>query len=345
MTVLVTGGAGYIGSHTAKGLAAAGITAIAYDNLTTGHPWAVQWGPLVTGDVSDAALLRSTIREYGVNAVLHFAANALVGESVLDPRKYYRNNLMNSIELLDAMLETGVRHIVFSSTCAIYGDPQSHCLSEDHPQLPVNPYGETKLAIERALQSYGRAYGIESVCLRYFNAAGADPDDDIGECREPETHLIPLILEAALDRTRPISIFGTDFPTPDGSAVRDYVHVSDLADAHVGALRFLANGGSRTAFNLGTGRGHSVFEVIDTVERVTGRTVPTVIAPRRAGDPPRLIADTGRARSELQWTPQRNLDDMIRSAWKFRLGPRFTAERSSRRASGNRAKSASSAAN
>jgi UDP-glucose 4-epimerase len=234
-------------------------------------------------------------------------------------RKYYRNNLINSIELFDAIVETGVRHIVFSSTCATYGDPRSDYLDEEHPQLPVNPYGETKLAIERALQWYGKAYGIESVCLRYFNAAGADPAGDIGECHEPETHLIPLILDAAFDRTRPVSVFGTDYPTPDGSAVRDYVHVSDLADAHVGALRFLSGGGSSTALNLGTGRGQSVRDVIDAVERVTGRTVPRVFAPRRAGDPPRLVAAAKRARRELKWIPQRGLDEIVQSAWKFRL--------------------------
>jgi len=318
MKVLVTGGAGYIGSHTCKALATAGITPVTYDNLSTGHAWAVQWGPLITGDLSDPAQLRSTIRKHGATGVLHFAASAAVGESVHDPRKYYRNNLINSIELFDAMVENGVRHIVFSSTCATYGVPQSDYLDEEHPQLPVNPYGDTKLAIERALKWYGQAYGIKSACLRYFNAAGADPDGDIGECHQPETHLIPLVLDAAFDRTRPVSIFGTDYPTPDGSAVRDYVHVSDLANAHVAALLLLFAGGSSTALNLGTGRGHSVREVIDAVERVTGRTVPTALAPRRAGDPPRLVAAAKRARRELKWIPQRGLDEIVQSAWNFR---------------------------
>jgi UDP-glucose-4-epimerase GalE len=323
MKVLVTGGAGYIGSHTAKALAATGITPVTYDNLSTGHAWAVQWGPLITGDLSDTALLRSTILKYDVKAVLHFAASAAVGESVRNPRKYYRNNLFNSIDLFDAMVDTGVKHIVFSSTCATYGDPQSDYLDEAHPQLPVNPYGETKFAIERALHWYGGAYGIKSVCLRYFNAAGADPDGDIGECHDPETHLIPLVLDAAFDQTRPVSIFGTDYPTPDGSAIRDYIHVSDLAEAHVSALRFLMGGGPSTALNLGTGKGYSVRDVIRAVERVTGHPVRTVLAPRRAGDPPRLVAAASRAKSELNWIPQRGLDDIVQTAWNFRVHPRF----------------------
>ena len=321
MNVLVTGGAGYIGSHTCKALAEAGWSAVTYDNLSTGHEWAVKWGPLVIGDLCDAPLLRRTIRRYDVKAVVHFAASSLVGESVRHPREYFRNNLVNTLGLLDAMLDCGVTSMVFSSTCATYGEPQSESLDETHPQMPVNPYGETKLAIERALRWYGDAYGIRSVCLRYFNAAGADQDAEIGELHEPETHLVPLVLEAALDPQRPVSIFGTNFPTPDRSAVRDYIHVSDLAAAHVRALGLLAAGGGSVSLNLGTGRGHSVREVIASVERVVGRKVRTIEAPRRAGDPAMLVAAAQLARTVLKWQPRRSdLDDIVRSAWQWRTG-------------------------
>ncbi len=320
MNVLVTGGAGYIGSHTCKALAKAGLTPITYDNLSTGHKWAVRWGPLVIGDLRDQSLLRSTMRNHAVKAVFHFAANSAVGESVQNPRKYYGNNLVNSVGLFDAMLDIGVKRIVFSSTCATYGDPQSEFLDETHPQSPVNPYGETKMAIERALQWYGKAYGIEWVSLRYFNAAGADENGEIGEQHEPETHLIPLVLEAALNAAQPVHIFGTDYPTPDGTAIRDYIHVADLADAHVRALRFLESGAASTALNLGTGRGYSVREVIAAVERATGRTVSVIEAGRRAGDPPRLVAAADRANAELKWQTWRSLDNIVQSAWLWRIG-------------------------
>src|SRR5262245_3312033 len=238
MRILVTGGAGYIGSHTCKALEQLGHLPVTYDNLSTGHRWAVRWGPLVVGDLADTALLAQTLREYNIEAVFHFAANSLVGESQKNPRKYYSNNLVNSLGMLDTMLDTGIRRLVFSSTCATYGQPQSDLIDENHPQRPVNAYGETKLAIERALHWYSAAYGLQYVALRYFNAAGASGDGEIGEAHDPETHLIPLVLEAAISPERRVSIFGTDYPTPDGTAIRDYIHVEDLADAHVLALGY-----------------------------------------------------------------------------------------------------------
>jgi UDP-glucose-4-epimerase GalE len=259
------------------------------------------------------------MRKYHVDAVFHFAANSAVGESIHNPRKYYGNNLVNSIGLFDAMLDVGVHRIVLSSTCAIYGDPQAESLDETHPQKPVNPYGETKLAIERALEWYGRAYGIDWVALRYFNAAGADEEGEIGELHDPETHLIPLVLEAALDATRHIRIFGTDYPTSDGTAIRDYIHVTDLADAHICAFRYMTTRTSGT-FNLGTGLGHSVREVVAAVQKVTARIVPTVEAARRAGDPPRLVASNIRAAGELKWKAKRSLEEIIQTAWQWRVG-------------------------
>ncbi|HUC12230.1 MAG TPA: UDP-glucose 4-epimerase GalE, partial [Stellaceae bacterium] len=261
-SILVTGGAGYIGSHACKRLAHAGYRPVVYDNLSRGHREAVRWGPLVEGDLADGARLRAAIVEYRVAAVMHFAAYAYVGESVTNPALYYRNNLAGSLSLLEAMRESGVGEIVFSSTCATYGTPDIVPIRESAPQSPVNPYGETKLAIERALHWYGQAYGLRSVALRYFNAAGADPEGEIGECHEPETHLVPLVLQAALGQRSHIDIFGTDYPTPDGTAIRDYVHVDDLATAHLRALERLRGGGDSIAVNLGTGSGCSVREVI-----------------------------------------------------------------------------------
>jgi UDP-glucose-4-epimerase GalE len=319
MRILVTGGAGYIGSHTCKTLAQAGYLPITYDNLSTGHRWAVRWGPLVEGDLRDTTRLVQTLRAYNIEAVFHFAANSLVGESQRNPRKYYHNNLVNSLGLLDAMLDAGVQQLVFSSTCATYGEPQAESMDEDHPQRPVNPYGESKLAIERALHWYSAAYGLQYAALRYFNAAGASADGEIGEAHDPETHLIPLVLEAAMNPERPISIFGTDYPTPDGTAIRDYIHVEDLADAHVLALRYLAEKATSDAFNLGTGAGYSVREVIAEAEAATGRRVAFVEDRRRDGDPPRLIAAASRAQTELQWAARRSMAEMIQSAWKWML--------------------------
>jgi UDP-glucose-4-epimerase GalE len=317
-TILVTGGAGYIGSHACKALAAAGYTPVAYDNLVYGHRDAVRWGPLVEADLADGARLADTIRRHGIAAVMHFAAFAYVGESVEKPEIYFRNNVGNTLTLLDAMLETGVRHIVFSSTCATYGTPETVPIAETTPQRPVNPYGETKLMMERALHWYGVAHGIRHVALRYFNAAGADPEGETGEDHAPETHLIPLVLYAALGRRPQIDVFGTDYPTPDGSAVRDYIHVQDLAEAHVRALDYLRADGASTALNLGTGEGHSVREVIAAAERVTGRTIARREVGRRPGDPPALVADARRAREVLGWTPRlSDLDSIIATAWAW----------------------------
>lgn len=316
--VLVTGGAGYIGSHAAKALAARGFVPVAYDNLIYGHPWAVQWGPLVEGDVTDRAKLLDTMRRYEIAAVMHFAAFAYVGESMAKPERYFNNNVGGSLALLDAALEAGVRHVVFSSSCATYGTPQQLPITEDTPQSPVNPYGETKLIVERALRWYGAAHPLTWVSLRYFNAAGADPEGALGELHLPETHLIPLVLEAALGGSA-VEIYGDDYPTRDGTCVRDYIHVSDLADAHVRALDYLFGCGASIALNLGTGEGYTVREVIQAVQAVTGRDVPHRIAPRRPGDPPVLVADPGLATRVLGWHPQYSaLDTIVRTAWSWR---------------------------
>ncbi len=319
--VLVTGGAGYIGSHACKALAAAGYRPVVFDNLSRGHREAVRWGPLVEGELADGALLSAAIDRYRVAAVMHFAAYAYVGELVADPALYYRNNLNGTLSLLDAMRETGVDKIVFSSTCATYGIPAGVPISETAPQLPVNPYGETKLAIERALHWYGEAYGMRSVSLRYFNAAGADPEGEIGERHDPETHLVPLVLQAALGRRPHVEIYGTDYPTPDGTAIRDYIHVRDLATAHLRALEHLYAGRGSAALNLGTGSGHSVREVIAAAEAVSGRPVPWCPAPRRPGDPPALVADPSRAAELLGWRAElSDLETIMRTALAWHRG-------------------------
>jgi UDP-arabinose 4-epimerase len=316
--ILVTGGAGYVGSHACKVLARAGYRPVVFDNLSRGRREAVRWGPLVEGDLADEARLTAALGEHRVSAVMHFAAYAYVGESVAEPALYYRNNLGGTLSLLEAMRHAGVGEIVFSSTCATYGTPDAVPIREDSPQRPVNPYGETKLAIERALHWYGEAYGIRSAALRYFNAAGADPDGEIGECHEPETHLVPLVLQAALGRRPQIDIYGTDYPTPDGTAIRDYVHVQDLAVAHLCALERLRGGGGNIAVNLGTGHGRSVREVIAAAEAATGRKVPAQAAPRRPGDPPALVADPSLAAEILGWRPQHSdLDTIIRTAFAW----------------------------
>ena len=264
--ILVTGGAGYIGSHTAKALARAGFTPIVLDNLSEGHRGAVRWGPLIVGDLGDTDLVRTLLAEERIDAVIHFAANAYVGESMTEPARYFHNNVTNSLGLLDAMLEAGVQHIVFSSTCATYGTPLRLPIDEDHPQAPISPYGESKLFVERVLRSYARAYDLRWVALRYFNAAGADPEGEIGEVHDPETHLIPLAIDAAVDRNSDLSIYGHDYETPDGTAIRDFIHVADLASGHVQALKYLLAGGPSLAVNLGTGSGHSVDEVVTMIE-------------------------------------------------------------------------------
>jgi UDP-glucose-4-epimerase GalE len=317
-SILVTGGAGYIGAHACKALAKAGYEPVAYDNLIYGHREAVRWGPFIEGDIGDRAKVAEAIRRHAVTAVMHFAAFAYVGESVEQPEKYFHNNVVNTLAMLEAMRATGVKTIVFSSTCATYGLPEKMPICEDTPQHPVNPYGETKLMIERALHWYGVAHGLRHAALRYFNAAGADPDGEIGEDHNPETHLIPLILDAAAGRRAHIGIFGTDYPTPDGSAIRDYIHVQDLADAHVRALRYLDEGGESRAFNLGTGHGHSVRETIDIARRVTGRPIPSRDSPRRPGDPPVLVADAALAKEKLGWAPELgSLEQIVGTAWAW----------------------------
>jgi UDP-glucose-4-epimerase GalE len=317
-SVLVTGGAGYIGSHTCKALQRAGFTPVTFDNLVYGHREAVRWGPFIEGDLADRELLARVMREHAVTAVVHFAAYAYVGESMQFPEKYFSNNVVNTLNLLEAMRDCGVGNIVFSSTCATYGFPERIPIDEQHPQNPVNPYGESKLFVERALKWYGVAHGLKSVSLRYFNAAGADADAEIGEDHDPETHLIPLVIEAALEQRPHIEIFGSDYPTPDGTAIRDYIHVTDLGNAHVKALEYLLAGGDSVALNLGTGNGYSVREVITAVERVSGRPVPAKLSPRRAGDPAELVADAGKARQLLGWTPEHSsLDNIVSTAWSW----------------------------
>ncbi len=310
-------------AHACKALARAGYRPVVFDNLTRGRGAAVRWGPLVEGDLADRARLETALAEHRVAAVMHFAAFAYVGELMADPALYYRNNLGGTLVLLEAMRATGVNEIVFSSTCAIYGLPERMPIEESASQHPVNPYGETKLAIERALHWFGAAYGIRSAALRYFNAAGADLDGEIGECHEPETHLIPLVLQAALGQRPAVEIYGTDYPTPDGTAIRDYIHVDDLATAHVRALDHLRAGGASLAVNLGAGVGHSVREVIAAAERVSGRKVPSREAARRPGDPPALVADPGLAAERLGWRAQHSdLDTIMRTSlrWHQRAG-------------------------
>jgi UDP-glucose-4-epimerase GalE len=314
-TVLVTGGAGYIGSHACKALAQAGYRPVVYDNLLRGHRAAVRWGPLVEGDLAERDRLVAALDQHRVSVVMHFAAYAYVSESVTDPALYYANNLGGTLSLLEAMRKTGVNKIVFSSTCATYGTPAEIPIRETASQLPVNPYGETKLAIERALHWYGEAYGLSWVSLRYFNAAGADPEGEIGERHDPETHLVPLILEALLGERSHIDIYGTDYPTPDGSAIRDYIHVQDLAEAHLRAVEYLSAGRKSVALNLGTGRGHSVREVVQAAEAVGGKPIPCRETARRPGDPPILVADPGLAAELLGWNSSlSDLDTIVRTA-------------------------------
>lgn len=323
MKILVTGGAGYIGSHTAAQVEQSGHTPVILDNLSTGHRWAVGSRTFIEGDLGDDIVVREVLEKHGIEAVIHFAAFAYVGESVADPRKYFHNNVVNTLKLLDAMVDCGVKHIVHSSTCATYGIPDKVPISEEHAQRPVNPYGESKLFVERMLHWYGRAYGLRWVALRYFNAAGAS--DAHGECHDPETHLVPLAIQAALSGV-PMQVFGTDYPTEDGTAVRDYIHVDDLAVAHLQALEYLKKSGASRAFNLGTGRGHSVRQVLDMVEEVSEIAVPYHAAPRRAGDPPVLVADNRAAQEALGWTPKASsLRQIVESAWKWQTRARAAA--------------------
>jgi len=322
--VLVTGAAGYVGSHACKALARRGLQPVGLDNLERAGLRDLPWGPLEVADTRDRGALDAILRRHRPEAVMHFVAYAYVGESVAEPGRYYYNNVLGTLTLLESLRQAGVGRFVFSSTCATYGIPSRVPLDEDHPQAPINPYGSSKLMVERILADFDRAHGLQSVALRYFNAAGADPDGEIGECHEPETHAIPLAIRAALGRLPRFHVFGTDYPTPDGSAIRDYVHVSDLADAHVLALEYLLAGGSSTALNLGTGLGHSVLQVVAAVEAETGQHVTLERAARRPGDPAVLVADAARARATLGWTPAiTDLREIVRTAvaWERRRAP------------------------
>ena len=326
--ILITGGAGYIGSHTCLELAKHGYQVVVLDNLCQGHREFARFGEFVLGDVGDQDLLDLVFSTYAPKAVMHFAAHTDVGESVRNPAKYYLNNLQNTVNLLEAMRRAGVNLFVFSSTCATYGLPESLPLKESNPQAPISPYGRSKLMIEQILRDYSTGYGFDFVSLRYFNAAGADPEGRLGERHDPETHLIPLVLMAALDPEREVKVFGTDYDTPDGTCIRDYIHVTDLSRAHLMALEYLIGGGESTAFNLGNGRGFSVREVLDCAARVTGKPIRVVKGERRAGDLPCLIGGTEKIRQVLGWEPDiAALEDIIETAWKWmnqsdQAGPR-----------------------
>ncbi len=318
MKVLVTGGAGYIGSHACKALLRAGHLPITYDNLSNGHLWAVKWGPVVIGDLLDREALDRAFKHYKPEAIMHFAGLAYVGESMKRPGDYFRNNFVGSLNLLESARANDVGKIVFSSTCATYGVPSVTPISENHPQHPINPYGASKLMVERALHDFYFAHGLQSVSLRYFNAAGADLDGDIGEAHHPETHLIPLLLDVAAGKSSYASIFGRDYETLDGTCVRDYIHVSDLADAHVLALDALCRDVGCKAYNLGNGNGYSVLEVIRIVERVTGKPIKVIDGPRRLGDPAHLVGDPTMAARDLSWRPMfSDLTTIIESAWRW----------------------------
>lgn len=316
--VLVVGGAGYIGSHMVWHLGQLGVEVVTFDDLSSGHRDAVLHGEFVQGNMADRVALDALFGCHDFDAVMHFASFIQVGESVQDPAKYYRNNVTNTLTLLDAMRDHGVKRFIFSSTAAVFGEPQRTPIDEAHPQQPINPYGRSKWMIEQVLADYDRAYGLKSVCLRYFNAAGAHPQALLGERHEPETHLIPLVLQAASGRRSHISVFGQDYDTPDGTCVRDYVHVLDLAEAHALALNHLVASGESEVFNLGNGDGYSVSQVIDTVSRVTGRPVQVQYQPRREGDPARLVADASRIQQRLGWTPRYPaLEDIVAHAWAW----------------------------
>lgn len=321
MAILVTGGAGYIGSHSVLSLQKAGYEVIILDNLVYGHQDLVETvlkTKLIIGDTCDRSLLRQIFTDHQIDAVMHFAAYAYVGESVSQPAKYYHNNVVGTLTLLEAMLEAKIDKFVFSSTCATYGIPDSVPIKEEQPQNPINPYGATKLMVERILQDFAQAYDFRSVCLRYFNAAGADPAGNLGEDHSPETHLIPLVLQTALGKRESISVFGTDYDTPDGSCVRDYIHVLDLAQAHILALEYLLQDGQTDVFNLGNGSGFSVKEVIAAARKITGKEIPAKMSDRRPGDPPTLVGSGVKAQEILGWQPQySNLDDIIAHAWQW----------------------------
>ncbi|WP_009634124.1 UDP-glucose 4-epimerase GalE [Synechocystis sp. PCC 7509] len=320
-TILVTGGAGYIGSHAVLALINAGYEVIVLDNLVYGHRDLVEKVlkvELIIGDICDRPLLDKLFASRSIAAVMHFSAYAYVGESVTDPAKYYRNNVIGTITLLEAMIAASIKQFVFSSTCATYGVPHTVPITEEHSQNPINPYGATKLMVERILQDFDIAYGLKSVCFRYFNAAGADPTGLLGEDHNPETHLLPLVLMAALGKRDSVSVFGSDYPTPDGTCIRDYIHVTDLADAHILGLKYLLKGGNTNIFNLGNGQGFSVKEAIDTARAVTGREIKVVMSDRRPGDPPMLVGSSDKARNILGWEPKYPaLKEILTHAWHW----------------------------
>ncbi len=316
--ILITGGAGYIGSHVNKKLYKKGYETVVLDNLIYGHREFVKWGEFILGDLEDTNLLRLVFKKYPIKAVMHFSAFAYVGESVKDPQKYYLNNVKNTLNLLQVMLENNVKYFIFSSTCATYGVPEKIPIPENHPQNPINPYGKSKLMVEKILEDYSKVYGLKYVSLRYFNAAGADPDCEIGEWHEPETHLIPLVLDVAIGKNEAIKIFGADYPTPDGTCIRDYIHVTDLANAHILALEYLFKEGKSDVFNLGNGNGFSVKQVIQTVEDITKRKINFIEWERRPGDPPVLVGSSEKARRVLRWEPRYyELSVVIGTAWEW----------------------------
>ena len=316
--ILVTGGAGYIGSHTNKLLNKKGYETVVFDNLVYGHKEFAKWGEFVLGDLNNIEQVRLLFEKYDIEAVIHFAAFAYVGESVKKPEKYYLNNVYNTLNLLKVMREYNCKYIVFSSTCATYGVPEKIPIDENHSQNPINPYGQSKLMIEKILEDYSKAYGLKYVSLRYFNVAGADIDGEIGEWHEPETHLIPNILDVAIEKKEYVEVYGTDYPTPDGTCIRDFIHVVDLAEAHILALEYLRKNQKSDVFNLGNGNGFSVLEVIKKVEEITGKSINYKKMPRREGDPPVLVADATKARNILNWKPKYNSSDtIIETAWDW----------------------------
>ena len=322
--ILVTGGAGYIGSHINKMLAQKGYETVVFDNLVYGHPEAVRWGTLEIGDLADTEQLNKVFEKYQIEAVFHFAAYAYVGESMSEPSKYYNNNVVNTIHLLDTMIKYQVKYLVFSSTCATYGIPEQMPITEDMEQKPINPYGASKLMIERILADYHEAYGLNYCCLRYFNAAGADPEGEIGESHNPETHLIPLILAAAAGERKLIKVFGSNYPTRDGSCIRDYIHVTDLADAHLRAMNYLKKGGESTCMNLGNSVGNSVLEVIEAAKDITGRTIAVVMDERRLGDPPMLVGSSEKAKNLLGWKPKYgDIRVILEHAWNWYCNKKY----------------------
>ncbi|WP_455240647.1 UDP-glucose 4-epimerase GalE [Methanothermobacter tenebrarum] len=315
--IFIVGGAGYIGSHVNKFLSKKGYKTLILDNLSKGHEEFVKWGEFIKGDLKDKRLLDKIFKEYNITTVMHFAALTDVRESIKDPRSYYRNNVKNTLNLLDAMQKNNINRFIFSSTCAVYGDPIETPITEDHPCNPISPYGRSKLMIEKILEDYSNAYDFNYVSLRYFNAAGADPQTEIGEWHDPETHLIPIILDVAIGKRENVQIFGTDYPTPDGTCIRDYIHVMDLADAHYKALKLLEEDKSEI-FNLGNGDGFSVKEIIETCREVTGEEIPTIESDRRPGDPPILIGSSKKAKKILRWEPEfSDIKDIIETAWEW----------------------------